>query len=61
VVEQFWPLLTVLAFWGWVGAVVGFILSAFPAGGVFCPVPARRWGSLCLLLFALWIVAMSQA
>jgi hypothetical protein len=59
--DGFWSLVTVLAFWGWVGGVVVFILSAFPAGGGLRIVPAARWGTVWLLLFFLWIAAMSRA
>lgn len=59
--EQFWPLVTVLAFWGWVGAVIGLILTAFPAKGIFHARPALVWGGAALVSFALWIVAMRMA
>jgi hypothetical protein len=59
--DGFWSLVTVLSFWGWVGAVMAFILSAFPAPGGFRTVPAARWGAVSLLLFFLWIVAMARA
>jgi hypothetical protein len=61
VTEQLWPLLTVLSFWGWVGAVVGFILSSFPAGGIFRYAPALRWGGAFLFLFLLWFIGMARS
>lgn len=56
-----WALVSQVGLWGWIGAVVGFILNAFGISGTFDCKAARRWGGCIVILFAVWIVGMSRA
>lgn len=56
-----WALLSQVGLWGWIGAVVGFILTSFGPGGTFDRRSAYRWGGCVILLFAVWIIGMSKA
>ncbi|GFO59476.1 hypothetical protein GMST_18010 [Geomonas silvestris] len=56
-----WSVLCVVGVWGFVAAVVGLVLTSFPARGVFLSRPALRWGAAALAFFVLWLIGMSHA
>lgn len=59
--DQWWAVVAQLGFWGWILAVSGLILHAFPARGVFNRRPAALWGAAFLVLYAIWIIGMLRA
>ena len=56
-----WSLVVVLAFLGWVGGAVGFILRGFDVAGALRRPAALRWGGAVVALFTLWLIGMAQA
>jgi hypothetical protein len=56
-----WSILCLLGLWGFVVAMIGFILKSFPARGVFLARSGLRWGAAAVICFALWIVGMANA
>jgi hypothetical protein len=56
-----WSMLCLLGLWGFVAAMIGFILKSFPARGVFVAPSGLVWGALALIFFALWVVGMANA
>jgi hypothetical protein len=58
VLDRFWSLVTVVAFWVWVTSAVFFILRVFGGPGEFKRMPAIRWGGAWFAGFVLWMLAM---
>lgn len=56
-----WSMLCLVGIWGFVAAMVGLILSAFPARGVFASRLGLRWGTAALCCFVLWLIGMANA
>lgn len=56
-----WAVVAQLGFWGWVLAVIGLILHAFPARGSFNRRGAAVWGAGFVVLYAFWIIGMLRA
>jgi hypothetical protein len=60
-INETWALICEISLWGWVVAVIGFILRSFPFRGVFKVRPAAFWGAWLILFYALWIMSMIKA
>ncbi len=60
-IDEGWGVVSQLGLWGWIGCVVGLILSSFPQRESFLPAKARLWGTGFVLLFAAWVVGMIKA
>lgn len=56
-----WSIICLVGLWGFVAAIIGFILKAFPARGVFAVKPGALWGAAAIACFVLWLVGMSHA
>ncbi|BEH10216.1 MULTISPECIES: hypothetical protein [Geobacter] len=56
-----WAFAAQFGLWGWIGSMIGFIMRAFPAEGVFDRRAASIWGGSVVLLFALWVAGMMMA
>jgi hypothetical protein len=56
-----WSMLCLAGLWGFVAAMIGFILKSFPARGIFVARAGLGWGAAALVCFALWIVGMANA
>ncbi|MCB9475381.1 MAG: hypothetical protein H6685_00805 [Deltaproteobacteria bacterium] len=56
-----WAFLAVVAFFGWVAAVLFFIAKAFGPKDEFHRRPAAIYGGVFLVAYAVWMVALSNA
>ncbi len=56
-----WSSLAVLAFFGWIASVVGFIFRAFGPTDEFFRRPAVLWGFLFVTSYALWMISLARA
>jgi hypothetical protein len=59
--SEFWSVVAISSFWGWVITFLLFIFKSFPRYGIFKTRPALIWGSASLLCTALWIIALRNA
>jgi tetratricopeptide (TPR) repeat protein len=59
--DYFWSVVLEVGFFGWVGAVVGFIMQVFQGEKGFVVRRALGWGSLFLISYATWIIGMLKA
>jgi tetratricopeptide (TPR) repeat protein len=59
--DYFWSIVLEIGFFGWVGAVVGFIMQVFRGEKGFVVRRALGWGSLFLISYATWIIGMLKA
>lgn len=56
-----WSIVTLLGLTGWVGAMILLLLTAFPGRGRFEAGPARLWGGVLVLSYAVWVAGMLNA
>lgn len=59
--DYFWSIVLELGFFGWVGAVAGFIMQVFQGKKGFVIRRAWGWGGLFLISYLLWIIGMLKA
>jgi len=57
-INETWGVVSMIGFWGWVLATVGFILKVFPTTGIFRGRPAILWGCSVILFYSLWVLSM---
>jgi hypothetical protein len=58
-----WTVVLEIGLLGWIGSMVGFILSLFQdkERGKFILAPAFTWGGLALIFFSMWVFGMMKA
>lgn len=56
-----WSLLALLGFGGWVGAAAAFLRRGFDEAGALVATEARRWGTLFLVGFGLFVLGLALA
>ncbi len=59
--DYFWSVVREVGFFGWVGAVIGFIIQVFQGEKGFVVRRALGWGGLFLISYAIWIIGMLKA
>jgi tetratricopeptide (TPR) repeat protein len=59
--DYFWSVVLEIGFFGWVGAVIGFIIQVFQGEKGFVVRRALGWGGLFLVSYAIWIMGMLKA
>jgi hypothetical protein len=59
--DGLWSIVTLIGLFGWVFSALVFLFKVFPERGQFNARPARLWGTLLLIFYAVWVVGMLQA
>ena len=59
--NEIWSFITLAGLFGWISATIVFLFKAFPGRGVFVVKPARTWGLVVVVSYAIWIVGMLNA
>jgi len=59
--NEIWSIITLVGLLGWVSAMLVFILTAFPGRDRFEARPARMWGVVIIISYAVWIAGMLNA
>jgi len=59
--EIIWSIVLIVGLIGWVASTLVFIFKAFPGVGRFEMQPARKWGLVVVISFAVWIVGLLNA
>lgn len=59
--DVFWSVVVVVGLIGWVASTLAFIFKSFPEVGRFDIQPARKWGVVVAVTFAVWIVGLLNA
>lgn len=61
--DTFWSFMVEIGLMGWVGSVLAFLYFGLIRAPVAAPAPKQAviWGALCILFYALWIIAMTRA
>jgi hypothetical protein len=54
-------IITLVGLLGWVSAMLVFIIKVFPGRDKFEARPARIWGLVVLISYAVWIAGMLNA
>lgn len=56
-----WAMTSVVGFWGWVLATIGFILKAFPSANSFSGKASAMWGGAVIFFYLAWFLGMINA
>lgn len=59
--SAFWSITCLAGLWGFVLCTTGFIITGFPARGVFRRGASLKWGAALVLSFIAWIFGMANA
>ncbi len=61
--STFWSIIVEIGFLGWIGSVIGLLLSAHKGEreARFLTSQAIAWGTLTLMFFTLWLIGMIKA
>lgn len=59
--DGLWSMITLVALVGWIGSAIVFIFKAFPGRGRFEARPAKVWGGIFVIMYALWVTGLLNA